>query len=126
MKCPRCASPMIILELENVEIDYCPECGGIWLDAGELERLMGDNAEEVVKSFVLEKRSKEKAVRCPACHKKMKKIVCRNTHLDKCPSGHGIWFDEGELAEVISYGDINSKILILLNDMFANKLKEGE
>ena len=37
MECPRCKSAAVILELAGVEIDYCPDCGGIWLDAGELE-----------------------------------------------------------------------------------------
>ena len=36
MDCPACKEAMITLELEEVEIDYCPDCGGIWLDAGEL------------------------------------------------------------------------------------------
>jgi Zn-finger nucleic acid-binding protein len=56
----------------------------------------------------------------------MEKVVCGNTHLDKCANEHGIWFDEGELAEMIAYGDINSDVLDLLNDMFANKIKEGD
>ena len=33
---------MITLELEDVEIDHCLDCGGIWLDAGELELLLDE------------------------------------------------------------------------------------
>ena len=53
MDCPVCKSAMIVLELDEVEIDYCTDCQGIWLDAGELELLLEDAAEsrEVLKSF---------------------------------------------------------------------------
>jgi len=34
MDCPVCKNAMITLELSEVEIDYCADCGGIWLDAG--------------------------------------------------------------------------------------------
>jgi len=34
MICPVCKKPMLVLELQQIEIDYCQECGGIWLDEG--------------------------------------------------------------------------------------------
>lgn len=126
MNCPRCESVMLVYELQGVEIDYCEECGGIWLDAGELERLLQDRAEDVMSNFEVIKHSKEPKLRCPACGKKMEKVICGNTQLDKCKKGHGIWFDEGELSEVIAYGDINSEVLNLLDEIFADKIKEGD
>jgi Zn-finger nucleic acid-binding protein len=42
MDCPVCQDAMITLELSDVENDYCTDCGGIWLDAGELELLLGE------------------------------------------------------------------------------------
>lgn len=42
MNCPVCKNAMIVLELREVEIDYCLVCKGIWLDKGELERLLGN------------------------------------------------------------------------------------
>lgn len=45
MDCPVCHNAMITLELAQVEIDHCVECGGIWLDGGELEALIGDKEE---------------------------------------------------------------------------------
>ena len=44
MDCPVCKNAMITLELEEVEIDYCTDCGGIWLDSGELELLLEEPA----------------------------------------------------------------------------------
>ena len=40
MICPVCKNPMVVLELDQIEIDHCLNCGGIWLDAGELELLL--------------------------------------------------------------------------------------
>lgn len=37
MNCPRCSIELNQLERENVPIDQCPACKGLWLDAGELE-----------------------------------------------------------------------------------------
>jgi hypothetical protein len=39
MKCPKCGADLEEREHANVKIDVCPECGGTWLDAGELELL---------------------------------------------------------------------------------------
>jgi uncharacterized protein len=38
-KCPRCGADLEEQHAEHVRIDECPECGGIWLDKGELEQL---------------------------------------------------------------------------------------
>ena len=41
MKCPVCKNVTLLMsERCGVEIDYCPECRGIWLDRGELEKIM--------------------------------------------------------------------------------------
>lgn len=41
MKCPRCAGVELkIADRQGVEIDYCPECRGIWLDRGELDKII--------------------------------------------------------------------------------------
>ena len=40
MKCCRCHTEMLIIEKKGIEIDYCPNCYGIWLDKGELKKIM--------------------------------------------------------------------------------------
>ena len=37
--CPACKEPMVVFELDGVEIDRCLRCAGTWLDAGEIEQL---------------------------------------------------------------------------------------
>jgi len=41
MKCPVCANVNLVMsERQGVEIDYCPECRGVWLDRGELDKII--------------------------------------------------------------------------------------
>ena len=40
MKCPKCNEPLVMSERQGVEIDYCPECRGVWLDRGELDKIL--------------------------------------------------------------------------------------
>ena len=47
MKCPTCPdSTLIMSDRQNVEIDYCPQCRGVWLDRGELDKLMALGASQ--------------------------------------------------------------------------------
>lgn len=41
MKCPVCKDVTLLMSEKNgIEIDYCPECRGIWLDRGELDKII--------------------------------------------------------------------------------------
>ncbi|WP_321790201.1 zf-TFIIB domain-containing protein [Burkholderia pyrrocinia] len=41
MKCPVCKTPdLLMAERQSIEIDYCPTCRGVWLDRGELDKLI--------------------------------------------------------------------------------------
>lgn len=40
MNCPVCTTPLQAVDRQGVEIDHCPRCRGVWLDRGELEKLI--------------------------------------------------------------------------------------
>ncbi len=40
MKCPIDGTALVIAERSGVEIDYCPQCRGVWLDRGELDKII--------------------------------------------------------------------------------------
>lgn len=41
MNCPVCTNvPLTLAERQGIEIDYCPTCRGVWLDRGELDKLI--------------------------------------------------------------------------------------
>ena len=47
MRCPECRIPLVVVEREGIEIDWCLECRGMWFDEGELE-LLGEKAGRTV------------------------------------------------------------------------------
>ena len=40
MPCPVCRVPLAMSDRQGVEIDYCPQCRGVWLDRGELDKII--------------------------------------------------------------------------------------
>jgi uncharacterized protein len=40
MPCPVCAVPLAMSDRQGIEIDYCPQCRGVWLDRGELDKII--------------------------------------------------------------------------------------
>lgn len=47
MKCPNCKEHnLVIAERKGIEIDHCPECRGIWLDRGELDKILEKSKED--------------------------------------------------------------------------------
>ncbi len=40
MKCPACDVELTMSERQGIEIDYCPKCRGVWLDRGELDKII--------------------------------------------------------------------------------------
>lgn len=45
MKCPVDGTALLITERSGVEIDYCPQCRGVWLDRGELDKIIERTAQ---------------------------------------------------------------------------------
>ena len=46
MPCPVCRVPLVMSERQGVEIDYCPQCRGVWLDRGEIDKIIERSARE--------------------------------------------------------------------------------
>ncbi len=109
MNCPICDSPMIVLEVDQVEVDHCQRCGGVWLDANEMDLLLegSDGREEIRRGIVSDGGGGEKRHRCPICSRRMEKArVSRDggdasIRIDRCGRGHGSWLDGGELAAIV-------------------------
>ncbi|HEX8696961.1 MAG TPA: zf-TFIIB domain-containing protein [Longimicrobium sp.] len=48
MKCPVCLDPdLVMTDRQGIEIDYCPRCRGVWLDRGELDKIIERSAPSV-------------------------------------------------------------------------------
>ena len=132
MNCPKDHSPLIIVEHDQIAIDYCPECRGVWLDHGELELIMekacGENAEACMNGLFhrQEAVTSEPKRRCPICHSNMRKERLGTEPeviIDACSSrDDGLWFDGGELHQVMSHltdstKDTDNKMLSFLKEI---------
>ncbi|WP_246611022.1 zf-TFIIB domain-containing protein [Aquisediminimonas profunda] len=40
MSCPTCRVALVMSDRQGIEIDYCPKCRGVWLDRGELDKIL--------------------------------------------------------------------------------------
>lgn len=109
MNCPACKEALVVVEHAGIEVDYCTGCHGVWFDSGELELLLesmniGQSGSTDNIIVLNEKKVSEKARHCPICNKNMKKVVIGTNHevlIDACPQEHGLWFDGGELGQVV-------------------------
>lgn len=45
MQCPNCNETLVMADRQGVEIDYCPKCRGVWLDRGELDKIVERSAD---------------------------------------------------------------------------------
>jgi len=100
---------MIVVEHKDIELDYCPECSGTWFDSGELELMLesmkledsGLYTADILAST--EAVTSEKKRKCPICNRKMKKVHIGEPGIliDACTGGDGLWFDGGEVHQVI-------------------------
>jgi len=101
---------MIVVEYNKIELDYCTACQGVWFDFGELELLLESLSLEHPKQFfsnILDSKEAETSERkrkCPICGRKMKKTILGQQPpilIDACRWGDGLWFDGGELGQLI-------------------------
>jgi Zn-finger nucleic acid-binding protein len=130
MNCPACKNTMIILEHEQIEIDYCPGCRGIWLDGGELELILddADEAHHLLASFAKNSHPAGKPRRCPICRKKMAEVRIGSGEpplvIDQCMRHHGLWFDKDELQQAIAMAgsDKVKKVQKLFEGIFGKSL----
>ncbi len=44
MQCPTCEVDLVMSDRNGIEIDYCPKCRGVWLDRGELDKIVERSA----------------------------------------------------------------------------------
>ena len=99
-ECHRCWVQMDKKEIEtfgpNVIIDVCPKCKGIWLDKGELGKLLKDRklADYLTKHIGTKSRS---PMVCPRCGMTMDIEKADDIEVDVCLTCGGVWLDKGEL-----------------------------
>ncbi len=102
-ECHKCWVEMKKEEVEtfgpNIIIDVCPKCNGIWLDKGELGKLLKDKkmSDYLTKHIGTKSRS---PLICPRCANIMDIEKADDVEVDVCLTCGGVWLDSGELEEL--------------------------
>jgi len=103
--CPACKEPLIVFELDGVEIDRCLRCGGTWLDTGEIDQLarLGGGAKDPLEAALANATNPKSGDRCCVrCSGKMQVVTVQSVEIDRCPRGHGNWFDRNEIETLVA------------------------
>ena len=118
IRCPKCGMPLLEFTFRGVRIDQCAGCEGIWLDAGELKRVLRARpgpdislelaleqawAEAELKGLDAAEALRLKAahhMKCPRCGGPLEEVPFRDLPTDLCIQCRGVWLDPGELERV--------------------------
>ena len=111
MDCPNDNKKLEKVLFHNVEVDYCPECLGIWFDKDEL-RLAKDDKDKQLNWLDFDiwrdtSRFDFKMTQhlCPICRIMLMEVGYDDSKVkvDFCKKCHGIWLDRGEFKQIINY-----------------------
>jgi Zn-finger nucleic acid-binding protein len=114
MKCVKCDGTLRRVELEDVEVDQCDACSGIWFDSGELQRILGKASTDKLKTAATSSDTSDdtKRARCPRCRGEGKLVqvasLTSDIHVDTCAVCGGQWLDGGELDVLRGDGPLRS------------------
>jgi len=108
MKCPKCMTETLSeFSVEEVAVDRCSACDGIWFDAQELNRLLAEDARQVAslsRGGENELADGKKGY-CPRDGAKLMRVysaVDRAVIIDACAECRGIWLDGGEFKKLFA------------------------
>ena len=105
MNCPKCSAEMQPVSYENVEVDICTGCQGIWFDQFEAEDLKKIKGSESIDTGLPSKGIEMNDIDdidCPKCRVKMVKMVDnKQSHIwyESCSQCYGLFFDAGEFSD---------------------------
>ena len=102
-ECHKCWVEMDKKEIDvfgpNIIIDVCPKCKGIWLDEGELKKILKDRKLSNYLTKHIGTKSRSPMV-CPRCGNTMDLEKAEDVQVDVCLSCGGVWLDQGELEHL--------------------------
>jgi serine/threonine protein kinase/Zn-finger nucleic acid-binding protein len=102
-RCGKCGGPFAAYFYDGMIVDRCGECRGVWLDSGEVDRLLGSDRGSGAAQPPSEKMRRAPLDRlvgsCPSCKIGLQafEVPSHPAFLEVCPRCFGMWFDRGEL-----------------------------
>ncbi len=106
ISCVKCSTDLEKSIVYGVELDVCPQCGGIWLDRGEIAALAAMPDSELAEfratlAPAVARATKPRQLRCPACVGTLEEKVIGTVRVDFCARCRGMHLDRGELDEAV-------------------------
>jgi len=111
LKCPICKKLLSSAILFNVEVNYCPNCLGLWFEENEL-RLAKDEKDKDLQWLDVDLWKDEKKFKifpgirlCPSCRMPLYEVYYGDSGVivDVCNLCHGVWLDRAEFKKIIDY-----------------------
>jgi uncharacterized protein len=104
--CVKCGSELEKSIVYDVELDVCGQCGGIWLDRGEIAKLAAVPDSELAEFRAAlaptpARPASSRKLRCPACPGTLEEKVIGAVRVDFCARCHGMHLDRGELDQAV-------------------------
>ena len=107
MKCPKCGGELRPIVQDSIEVDRCEQCGGLWFDRREADRLLkvrgSAEAVDTGNANLGEQQNEIGKIECPRCHTQMIRMVDLEQHhiwYESCTVCYGKWFDAGEFRDL--------------------------
>lgn len=113
MACPRCKIVLASKTYENVCVEICSKCSGIWLDSGKIQPILSANDMSFPSALVektlreahtgFSRAELEAVLPCPKCSQPMHALnydYSSGVIIHVCQRGQGLWFDKDQLAQV--------------------------
>lgn len=117
MNCPKCLAELGPMVLDNVRLEFCVGCRGLWFDDEE-SAFMAELTNDFPNPQSARAEGKPTRYACPHCKRRLEEVRFSPPHqvmLDRCLSCHGVWLDRGELKKVeetaSGFGGTHSKII---------------
>jgi Zn-finger nucleic acid-binding protein len=106
LHCPNDQTELSSIQVEGVAIEQCPVCGGQWLHRAELEMLGHHHRANLEPLEVGDIGITESARNCPQDETLMRQhefAEHSGIKIDQCPTCEGIWLDQTELTQILTY-----------------------
>jgi Zn-finger nucleic acid-binding protein len=107
VECPKCGGALQAVVQEGIEVNRCVQCGGLWFDRMEADRLLkvkgSAQAIDTGDANVGEEKNQQGKIECPRCHTPMIRMVALEQHhiwYESCTVCYGKWFDAGEFKDL--------------------------
>lgn len=107
MQCPKCSAGMEVIDFQDIEIDRCKRCHGIWFDRLEkekLKQLQGSGEIDIGDDESAAEYNELVFVECPRCFTMLDQVEQEDPYLkyEVCPTCHGSFFDAGEFRDYVA------------------------